>query len=196
MLCAGIRIAERLHPREESHEPAKARRRRLEVLRNFEKLWALACGVAAETHGGAGVAGLRGYLRYVRPFLLSSIGRDQIAVADYNLLANQVRYGGIGTYGQMLEACHFVDWPTLTLRPLGDALADAFPSPPPTWSPEHPNVRLAKTTLCMWGEEVFTRRTDRQRSDRTALRFEGSPHAKIASGLFRPRSICISGSLL
>jgi hypothetical protein len=86
--------------------------------------------------------------------LLSKIGRDQIAVAEYNLLSNQVRYGGIGAYGQMLEACHFVDWPTLTLRPLGDALADAFPPAPPSWSPQSPDVRLAKTTLCTWGEEV------------------------------------------
>jgi hypothetical protein len=51
MLCAGVRIAEELHPYDKNRETAKARARRLEVLRNFEKLWALACGLAEETRG-------------------------------------------------------------------------------------------------------------------------------------------------
>jgi hypothetical protein len=152
MLCAGLRAAERQHPRDEGREPAKARGRRLEVLRNFEKLWALACGLAEETRGEPAIGGLRG-IRYVRRFLESNAARSEISAGDFNLLSNQVRYGGIGTYGQMLEACHFVDWSTLTLRPLGEKLADNFPAPP-GWSPERPNVRIAKDTLRAWGEEV------------------------------------------
>jgi hypothetical protein len=152
MLCAGLRAAERLHPRDEGREPAKARGRRLEVLRNFEKLWALACGLAEETRGEAAIIGLRG-LRYVRRFLRSTVGRSEISAGDFNLLSNQVRYGGIGAYGQMLEACHFVDWATLTLRPLGEKLANAFPTPP-GWTAERPNTRFPKDTLRAWGEEV------------------------------------------
>jgi hypothetical protein len=152
MLCAGMRAAERLHPRGADHEPAKARGRRLEVLRNFEKVWALACGLAEKTRGKPAIAGLRG-IRYVRRFLEANAARSEINVGDFNLLANQVRYGGIGTYGQMLEACHFADWTVLALRPLGEILADAFPSSP-FWSPERPNARIAKETLRSWGEGV------------------------------------------
>jgi phage terminase large subunit GpA-like protein len=51
MLCAGVRIAEQLHPRDVGRQTVRARGRRLEVLLNFEKLWALACGLAEETLG-------------------------------------------------------------------------------------------------------------------------------------------------
>jgi hypothetical protein len=61
---------------------------------------------------------LRG-IRYVRRFLEANAPHSEINVGDFNLLANQVRYGGIGTYGQMLEACHFADWTVLTLHPPG-----------------------------------------------------------------------------
>jgi hypothetical protein len=152
MLCAGMRAAERLHPRGEDHEPAKARGRRLEILRNFEKVWALACGLAEKTRGKPAIAGLRG-IRYVRRFLEANAAHSEINVGDFNLLANQVRYGGIGTYGQMLEACHFADWTVLALRPLGERLAAAFP-PPPGWSPERPNGLIAKEILRSWGEDV------------------------------------------
>lgn len=152
MLCYGLHRAEQLHPRDEGGEPALARRRRLEVLRNFEKLWALACGLAEETRGESAVDGLRG-IRYVRRFLESNVARSELSPADLNLLSNQVRYGGIGTYGQMLHAFHFVDWATLTLRPLGEKLASAFPSPP-DWRPDRPTMRLAKDTLRAWGEDV------------------------------------------
>ena len=91
--------------------------------------------------------------RAARHSLRAAFPRSEISAGDFNLLSNQVRYGGIGTYGQMLEACHFVDWATLTLRPLGERLADAF-STPPGWSSERPNVRITKDTLRAWGEEV------------------------------------------
>ena len=152
MLCAGLHAAERLHPRDQGHEPAKARARRLEVLRNFEKIWAIACGLAEETRGKPATDGLRG-IRYVRRFLESTAARSEISAGDLNLLSNQVRYGGIGTYGQMLDACHFADWERLTLRPLGEELAGAFP-PPPGWSAERPNARLGKEALRAWGENV------------------------------------------
>ena len=151
MLCSGLLAAQRLHPRDERHEPAKARARRLEVLRNFEKLWALACGLAEKSRGEPATDGLRG-IRSVRRFLASSGTGAEISAGRLNLLSNQVRYGGIGTYGQMLEACHFVDWESLTLRPLGEELADAFP-PPAGWTAERPNAPLSKDTLRAWGEE-------------------------------------------
>jgi hypothetical protein len=152
MLCAGLRAAERTHPRDAGGEPAKSRGRRLEVLKNFEKLWALACGLANETRGKQAVAGLRG-IRSVQRFLESNCARADLNTRDFNLLSNQVRYGGIGTYGQMLEACHFADWATLTLRPLGEELADVFPVLP-GWSPERSDTRIAKATLQAWGEDV------------------------------------------
>jgi hypothetical protein len=37
MLCAGVRIAEELHPHDKNRETAKARGRLLEALRNFKK---------------------------------------------------------------------------------------------------------------------------------------------------------------
>ncbi len=152
MLCAGIHAAERLHPRDEAREPAKARGRRLEVLCNFEKVWALSCGLALETRGDAAIEGLRG-ISYVKRFLQTNSSRSEISIERFELLQNQVRYGGIGAYGQMLEACHFVDWATLTLRPLGEALADTFVSPT-GWIPERPYSRVAKESLRDWGETV------------------------------------------
>jgi hypothetical protein len=152
MLCAGLLSAERLHPRDESREPAKTRGKRLEVMQNFEKLWALGCGLAEETRGEQAVAGLRG-IRYVQKYLGSNAASSELSTGDFTLLSSQVRYGGIGTYGQMLEACHFVDWTSLTLRPLGEQLAHAFP-PPNGWSAERPNARMPKNTLRTWGEDV------------------------------------------
>jgi hypothetical protein len=152
MLCAGLRAAERMHPRNEGHEPAKARDRRLEVLRNFEKVWALACGLAEQTRGTPAITGLRG-IRYVQRFLDSNAARSDVSTGDFELLANQVRYGGIGTYGQMLEACHFVDWASLTLRPLGESLAAVFPALD-GWAADRPSSPIAKDKLRAWGEEV------------------------------------------
>jgi hypothetical protein len=152
MLCAGLRAAEKVHPRDENREPAKARAQRLEILRHFEKLWALACGLAAEQLGDSAIAGLRG-VRYVRNFLNANVGRADVSVGEFNLLSNQVRYGGIGTYGQMLESCHFADWTSLTLRPLGEKLADCFPLPS-GWAPERSSLRYAKEILAAWGEEA------------------------------------------
>src|SRR5439155_17573933 len=124
MLCAGLKLAQDLHPVDSALEPAKSRSRRLEVLRNFEKVWAVACGLVAEKKGEAAIAGLRGYKRYVKPFLQRHAARSDVSIGDLNLLSNQVRYGGIGAYTQMLHVCHFIDAPTLSLRLLGENLAN------------------------------------------------------------------------
>jgi hypothetical protein len=153
MLCAGLKFAQKLYPPNWTAEAAKSRSRRLEVLRNFEKLWALGCGLAAETKGEPAVAGLRGYMRYVKPFLQANAARSDLSTGDFNLLSNQVRYGGIGTYTQMLHGCHFIDAATLNLRPMGEKLADCFPAMP-GWQPERPNARLAKEALRDWGKQV------------------------------------------
>jgi hypothetical protein len=150
MLCAGLRAAEKLYPRIVGQQPAKSRQQRSMVLQNFEKLWALACGLAEETRGSPAVDGLRG-IRSVRRFLASNAGRQDLSIASFNLLTNQMRYGGIGAYGQMLEACHFVDWNHLTLRELGERLAAAFPMPA-GWSADRPAERVAKDQLQQWGE--------------------------------------------
>jgi hypothetical protein len=100
----------------------------------------------------------------VRRFLKSNAARSEIGVAGLNLLTNQVRNGGIGAYGQMLEACHFADWATLTLRPLGEKLADAFPLLS-AWSPERPNAQIAKNTLRAWGEKVCLEKMTAQQAN-------------------------------
>jgi hypothetical protein len=149
MLCAGLLAAEKLYPRIEGEQPARSRQKRSMVLQSFEKTWALACGLAEEIRGPAAVEGLRG-IRSVRRFLASNTGRQYLSISNFNLLTNQVRYGGIGAYGQMLEACHFVDWNLLTLRELGEKLAAAFPSAP-GWSADSAAARVAKDDLKAWG---------------------------------------------
>jgi hypothetical protein len=149
MLCAGLLAAEKLYPRIEGQLPAKSRQQRSMILQSFEKAWALACGLTEEIRGPAAVEGLRG-IRSVRRFLASNAGRQDLSISNFNLLTNQVRYGGIGAYGQMLEACHFVDWNALTLRQLGEKLATAFPGPT-GWSADRPAERVAKDDLKKWG---------------------------------------------
>jgi hypothetical protein len=152
MLCAGLKLAQDLHPVDSALEPAKSRARRLEVLRNFEKVWAAACGLVAEKKGEAAIAGLRG-TRSVKAFLQRNAARSDVSIGDLNLLSNQVRYGGIGAYTQMLHGCHFIDAPTLSLRLLGENLANAFPRIS-GWSPQSPNSRLRKEVLREWGARV------------------------------------------
>ena len=48
MLCAGIALAERLHPRDLGHEQAKSRGKRLQALQHYEKVWAIACGLSRD----------------------------------------------------------------------------------------------------------------------------------------------------
>lgn len=177
MLCAGLKLAEKIHPRTDSLEPAKARGRRLEIVRDFEKLWALACGLAEEKMGVPAVDGLRG-IRYVRRFLQSNAGRSELSIGDYNLLQNQVRYGGIGTYGQMLESCHFTDWSKLTLRPLGEKLADSFPTPP-SWMAERPNARFSRDSLRVWGEAACVEKMSVSEAQTMREGLKGSLEAEL-----------------
>ena len=66
---------------------------------------------------------------------LLSASDKYIRTGSYNLLSNQVRYGGIGIYSTFLEECHLASMHSLTLCPLGEELAEEFPGPPPErWS--------------------------------------------------------------
>ena len=60
---AGVCIAGQLHPHDKSRQAAEAPSRRLEVLRNFVKLWALARGRAEVTPKEFSIMCKRGSLR-------------------------------------------------------------------------------------------------------------------------------------
>ena len=101
----------------------------IEKLKLFERAWALACGLAEEDPaiGAKATDGLRG-IRAVHRWRDFNAGKEKLTLG-FELLSNQVRYGGIGAYSTFLEALHLADMSALTLRPLGEQLADAFPSP-------------------------------------------------------------------
>jgi len=155
-----LKLAQDLHPVDSTLEPAKSRSRRLEVVRNFEKVWALACGLVAEKKGEAAIAGLRGYTRYVKPFLQRNAASSYVSIGDLNLLSNQVRYGGIGAYTQMLHGCHFIDALTLSLRLLGENLANAFPRIS-GWSPQ--SLTLGSKRKCCSNGRESVRQYDHER---------------------------------
>ncbi len=172
MLCCALDQA-RTEVGDHGSVSLSARRKQtLEHLQSFERAWALACGFAEQDgkNGGQATEGLRG-LRAVRRQLALFGGNQAISLA-YNLLANQVRYGGIGAYSTFLEALHLADMNTLALRPLGEELARAFPSPG-----KHglgvlrENVRLPVEGLRAWGVEAHagTLTTEESRLLRYAL---------------------------
>src|SRR5262249_49993581 len=111
--------------------------------------------------GNKAVDGLRG-VQYVRRRLSELSGREKsIRTSSFNLLANQVRYGGIGAYSTLLEDCHLASMRSITPRPLGTRLAESFPRPDdsmPPWDEDRP---LPLDALRAWGEKChlgdFTR---------------------------------------
>jgi hypothetical protein len=74
-----------------------------------------------------------------------------IQTGSFNLLANQVRYGGIGVYSTFLEECHLASMHSLTLRPLREVLAEQFPGPPPNMPVHNEDARLSLEALKEWG---------------------------------------------
>ena len=152
MLCAAIGVAQEKYP-DSAVAPVKLRQQRLAAVKSFERAWALACELAStETRiGRQAVDGLRG-IQSVRRRLSALSGREKyVRTGSFNLLANQVRYGGIGAYSAMLDDCHLATMRSLSLRPLGMALAEAFPMPSDPMPAHDEDKRLSLHGLQEWG---------------------------------------------
>lgn len=162
MLCAAVRAAEAVFPGPED-STVRIRKTRMAAVKSYERAWALACGLAAtETAtGNKAVDGLRG-VQYVRRRLTELSGREKwIRTSSFNLLANQVRYGGIGAYSTLLEDCHLASMRSITPRPLGTMLAKSFPQHEDDITPWDEDRPLPLDALRAWGEKChlgdFTR---------------------------------------
>ena len=158
MLCAALKAVQTHYRLESGIASSKARQERLKLLKSFERAWALACGLAVRD--GAirpdALAGLRG-IRYVNRQLETLSGREKyIRTGSFNLLSNQVRYGGIGIYSTFLEECHLASLQSFTLRPLGDSLAEQFPKPPLGTAVHDEDSRLSLDALREWGSRLIS----------------------------------------
>jgi hypothetical protein len=152
MLCAAIRTAQDKY-RDSAETPVRLRQQRLEAVKSYERAWALACDlVSSEGQIGAPATdGLRG-VQFVERRLSQLSGREKyISTNSFSLLANQVRYGGIGAYSTFLEDCHLANMRPLSLRPLGETLADAFPRPAGTLAVHDDDHQLSLEELRDWG---------------------------------------------
>lgn len=153
MLCAAIKAA-RTHLGFASDAASSSiRQERLGLVKSFERAWAVACGLASrdEAVGGVAIRGLRGIRSVNRRLDTLSPREKYIQTGSFNLLSNQVRYGGIGVYSTFLEQCHLASMQSLTLRPLGEALADQFPGPPLNLPVHNEDARLSLEALRQWG---------------------------------------------
>jgi hypothetical protein len=156
MLCAAVLAARRHYPHDSGIASAKARQERLKIVKSFERAWALSCGLAARdaSIGQEAVKGLRG-IRYVNRRLETLSAREKyIQTGSFNLLSNQVRYGGLGIYSTFLEECHLASMQNFTLRPLGEALAEAFPAPLAGTALYDEDARLSLEELREWGTKA------------------------------------------
>jgi hypothetical protein len=177
MLCHALRLAQ-----EEGVADADAASRRRRIIDRIlvvERAWALACGLAEEDPGirDGATDGLRG-VRSVHRWL-SLRGDKGTMSLSFSLLSNQVRYGGIGAYSTFLESLHLADMTALSLRPLGEELADAFPSPATHGLvPLRDAARLSVEALAEWGRRAHagTLTTGEGKCLRAALR--GSEEAE------------------
>lgn len=129
MMCLALKLARGSVGGGDGHSISEFRRQILEKLKLFERAWGLACGLAEEDSaiGAKATDGLRG-VRAVHRWLDLNAKKDKVTLT-FALLSNQVQYGGIGAYSTFLESLHLADMATMTLRPLGEQFADAFPSP-------------------------------------------------------------------
>lgn len=173
MLCAAVAAAEAAFPGR-ADSTVRLRQTRMAALKSYERAWALACGLAAGdvAVGDKALDGLRG-VQYVRRRLSELSGREKaIRTSSFNLLANQVRYGGIGAYSTLMEDCHLATMRSVASRPLGVQLADSFTRPDDdlaVWDEDRP---LPLDRLREWGLKchlgAFTR--DEGQCLATALR--------------------------
>lgn len=156
MLCAALRSVQANFRHESGLASSKVRQESLKLVKSFERAWALACGLAARDAaiGTEAVTGLRG-IRYVNRQLDTLSGREKyIRTGSFNLLSNQVRYGGIGIYSTFLEECHLASIQSFALRPLGEVLAESFPAPPPGAAVHEEDARLSLDALREWGNRA------------------------------------------
>jgi hypothetical protein len=129
MLCLALRLAGESIGDVDKEGISVRRRHILEKMMTFERAWALACGLAEKDPaiGSRASEGVRG-IRVVHRWRDLHVDKETVTLS-FALLANQMRYGGIGAYSTFLKSLHLADMNALTLRPLGEQLADAFPSP-------------------------------------------------------------------
>jgi hypothetical protein len=155
MLCAALREVREAVGDGDGRSTTARRQQLIEKLKLFERAWALACAFAELNPATSGQAteGLRG-IRAARKWRDHHSHNKKVTLA-FDLLSNQVRYGGIGAYSTFLESLHLADMASLTLRPTGDALAQAFPSPR-TYGLDvlHQSAGLSVAGLSQWGSQA------------------------------------------
>jgi hypothetical protein len=155
MLCLALKLAREAVGDGDGQSISARRRQIIDKLKLFERAWGLACGLAEEDSaiGTKATDGLRG-IRAVHRWRDLHAQKEKVTLT-FDLLSNQVRYGGIGAYSTFLESLHLADMGTLTLRPLGEQLADAFPSPNDyALDVLRDDVRLAIEGLRDWGQQA------------------------------------------
>ena len=153
MMCMALRLAGESIGLGEN--VTDRRRVVIEKLKLFERAWALACGLAEQDPGIGEKAtdGVRG-VRAMHRWRDLSAGKEKLTLS-FDLLSNQVRYGGIGAYSTFLESLHLADMNAMSLRPLGELLADAFPSPADFGlDVMRSDAKLPRDALKDWGRET------------------------------------------
>jgi len=158
MICAGAAVAAAQVPATDDLRGAKLRQKRLVLLKAYERAWALACGLAARDPkiGSVALEGVRGVSYVKRRLDALTPTTKNIRSSSFNLLSNQVRYGGIGIYSGFLESCHLLTSSDLSLRPSGERLGGAFPAPPPEIADQvcDEDAPLPCAALAAWGAEA------------------------------------------
>lgn len=155
MLCAALRAAQEYVPSNPNVAATKIRSDRLQAVKSYERAWAIGCGLASRQPeiGSKAVEGLRG-VTYVNRRLQSLAGSKYVQTSSFDLLSDQVRYGGIGVYSSFIEACHLASMQSLSLRPLGEELAAAFPGPGEGLRVYDEDARLFVGALEEWGSQA------------------------------------------
>jgi hypothetical protein len=156
MICAAAFVAAGEIPTRDDLRGAKLRRERIVLMKAYERAWALACGLASrdEKIGPAALKDVRG-VRYVnRKLDVIAPNTKYVKSGSFNLLSNQLRYGGIGIYSAFLDSCHLLTSEDLSLRPVGERLAAAFPAPPPYVAAHDEEAPLSIDALTAWGAKA------------------------------------------